>query len=157
MIMKEGKKAVSPIVSTVLLIMIVIVLASIIFVWSKGFIKEAYTKQVGGQTQDVNQICSSGLDLAPFVNPDGSFGFTNNGNVPIYGFNLKLISSGTGTSTIGTYFANTSVNPSKTVIVPSNIYNYNLYSQIEIIPIILGTTSGGNQPYTCSETNAITV
>ena len=41
-----NKKAVSPIISTVLLIMIVIILAIIILLWSRGFIKEAITKDI---------------------------------------------------------------------------------------------------------------
>ena len=58
MIMKNNKKGVSPVVSTVLLIMIVIILAIIILIWSQGFIKEAITKQVSGETKSIDQYCS---------------------------------------------------------------------------------------------------
>ena len=149
------KKAVSPVVSTVLLILIVIVLAAIIFVWSRSFIKEAITKNIGGTDKSVDQVCSSELNLKSFVNPDGSFGFTNNGNVPIYGFSLKLVDKTGGNSNVVNDYNNQSVNPGKSITV--NSYNYNNYYKVEIIPILLGKSSGGNQQYPCPETNAVVV
>jgi flagellin-like protein len=156
--MKKEKKAVSPVVSTVLLIMIVIVLAAIIFVWSRSFIKEAIIKDVGGQEKNVDQICLSGLELKSFVNKDGSFGFTNNGNIPIYGFNLKEVHKVDGSSFTNTSFSMNQISPGKSITIPSSPGNsYSDFSQVEIIPIVLGKNSGGTQQYTCPETNAVIV
>ena len=46
---RKNKKAVSPTISTVLLVMIVIIVAIIILMWSRGFIKEAIEKEVAGE------------------------------------------------------------------------------------------------------------
>ena len=40
----KNKKAVSPMISTVLLIMIAIIIAIIILIWGRGFIKEKLDK-----------------------------------------------------------------------------------------------------------------
>jgi flagellin-like protein len=152
----ENKKAVSPVISTVLLIMIVVVLAAIILVWSRGFIKEAITKDVGGQTKSVDQLCSSEVSLKTFVNDkDGSFGFTNNGNFPLYGFSLKLTSKTSGGSNV-IDFSTTSVNTGKSFTVPPP-YKYGDYSEVKIIPVLLGKASSGTQKYECPEINGVVV
>ena len=49
----KNKKAVSPVVSTVLLVLIVIILAIIILLWSRGFIKEVILKEIPGEESKV--------------------------------------------------------------------------------------------------------
>ena len=97
--MRKNKKAVSPIISTVLLVMIVIIVAIIILMWSRGFIKEAIEKEIGGENKRVEQFCSE-VSMVAILNDEGSFGFTNNGNVPIYALNVKLTDIGGGDSDI---------------------------------------------------------
>jgi len=142
---KIGKKAVSPIISTVLLIMIVIILAIIILLWAMSFLKEAITKEVGPANKRVNEFCGE-IDMYPVINADGTFTFENKGQIPIYAFNLKLEETGTGKSE--TVKIDQSVNPGFTTSIPG--YNTNDYEAIKIIPILLGKTKeGASKEFTC--------
>jgi len=140
---KRGKRAISPIISTVLLIMIVIILAIIILLWSRGFIKEQILKF----GKPVENVCSE-VSIRTFVNEDleKSFGFTNIGNVPIYAVDLKT-SSG-ASSDIDRIDGQTDVGLSKII----DGYSYDAYEEVKIIPVLLGKTkSGGVKEYTCPE------
>ncbi|MBS3080877.1 hypothetical protein J4221_05375 [Candidatus Pacearchaeota archaeon] len=153
-----NKKAVSPLISTVLLIMIVIVLALIIIFWSIGFVKEAIEKTIDRNKKRVNEYCNE-VSLKSIVNPDGKFGFENVGNVPIYGFNLKL-SGGGRSQTLS--FPGKNVNPGFGIIIDSSLDSsigiYDSYNEVKVIPILLGTKErGGNEEFHCPEENAFTI
>lgn len=158
---RKNKKAVSPIISTVLLITICIVLALIILLWAKGFIKEAIEKEIAGETKNINKACSE-IYITPIINTGTqSFGFTNTGNIPIYAFNLKLSSGGNSeikriNSEVGGL-----VNPGFSTIIKDdtgNFYFYNAYEEIKIIPILLGKAkSGGIQEYQCPEKDSLII
>jgi FlaG/FlaF family flagellin (archaellin) len=138
----KNKKAVSPMVSTVLLIMIVIIMAIIILLWSRGFIKESILKEIGGESKRVEQFCPE-VAMTPILNSDGSFGFTNNGNVPIYALNLKLTSSGDSDTIDIRPTQGGLVNPGFATLIDPNTYDYYNYDEVEIIPVLLGKTKTG--------------
>tara|TARA_Y100000310_G_scaffold341057_1_gene438942 strand:+ start:4699 stop:5178 length:480 start_codon:yes stop_codon:yes gene_type:complete len=157
-IRKRGKRAISPIISTVLLIMIVIVLAIIILLWSRGFIKEAILKEIAGTEKRVEQFCGE-VGMTPILNDDGGFGFTNSGNVPIYKLNLRLVREGTSEIIeIGPEEGGL-VNPGFATIIKG--YNYNTdggYEEVKIIPVLLGKSkSGGITEFTCLEGDALEI
>src|SRR3989344_4204089 len=82
------RKGVSPVIATVLLIAIVIALALIIFLWFRGFIQEAVTKN----GENVALVCNDvNLEISY---SSGTIYFENNGNVPIYDFSLKILRQG---------------------------------------------------------------
>jgi len=157
--MRSAKKGVSPVVSTVLLIMIVIIIAIIILAWTTSFQREAITKEINGDKKAIERWCSE-IELSPEINPDGtSFGFTNTGNVPLYQYELKLVSEGSSDTKLISSSEGGSVNPGyKSILKPEEISigNYDSYEEIEIIPILLGTAekSGGTEEYKCPETYA---
>ena len=135
-----NKSGVSPMISTVLFIMIVIIIAIIILLWSRGFIKESILKEIGGESKRVEQFCPE-IGMTPILNNDGSFGFTNNGNVPIYALNLKL-SSGGDSEVIDIRPGDGGlVNPGFAILIDS--YSYDNYDEVEIIPVLLGKTKTG--------------
>lgn len=165
------KKAVSPVVSTVLLVLIVIVLAAVIFLWSQGFVKEALTKEIAGKSKKVDYFCSD-VKVLPVINEnDGgvgvsSFGFTNTGNVPIYSISLQVSPVGQGKKQILDIDKDEGglVNPGMTETFsdgypnPLILLNYNDYEEVVAIPVILGETKdGGIEAYKCSERYGITI
>jgi flagellin-like protein len=157
----KKRKAVTPVIATVLLILIVIILAVIILLWSQGFITEAITKDIGGETKTTEQFCSE-ISIQPILNNDKSFGFKNIGNVPIYSFNLKLAEKNTGRSEIKKIEHSTgAVNPGFSTLVKKDAveyYNYTNYESVKIIPILIGKTkSGGLQEFECPEENGINI
>lgn len=160
--MKKERKAVSPLVSTILLVMIVIVIALIIIVWSGVFFKEAITKEIAGEKKTAEQRCAE-IGIETFVNQDAfnSFGFKNTGNVPVYSYKVKLMSEGSSKIIQISSAQGGIVNPGYNTIVenpPGSPINYTLYEQIKIIPIILGKSKGGStQQFTCPESNSFIV
>ncbi|VVB78075.1 Uncharacterised protein [uncultured archaeon] len=155
--LKRGKKAVSPVVSTILLVMIVIILALIILLWSRGFVKEAYSKTIGGEEKPVEYYCSQ-LSLESFVNNDDSFGFKNQGTVPIYSFTLRLSTKG-GDTNVEEYSPSNggSVNPGGMITFEGKVHSD--YKEVKVIPILLAKKkSGGNpEPVPCSSSNALII
>ena len=144
---ENKKRAVSPIISTVLLILIVIVIAVIILLWSKGFIKERVLKF----NKPVDTVCDQDIKLKTFVNDDGSFGFTNDGNIPIHSFDLKI--SELGSSSV--LRIEDRVNPGYSITIEPNdigISDYYQLDEVKIIPVILGKTKSGSvKEFTCVE------
>ena len=156
--MKINKKGVSPVISTVLLIMIVIISASLILMWSRGFIKEKITKDVGTGEKDAEQVCRDISMKSILNNIDGSFGFTNNGNVPIYAINLKLAGTSGSSQRIRVgYEDGGSANPGQSILIED--YPYDNYDEVKIIPIILGNaqSSGGVKEFECPEEYALVI
>ena len=144
----KNKKAISPMVSTVLLIMIVVIISIIILIWGRGFIKEKLLKF----TKPVENVCAD-VGIKPFVNKDNSYGFTNNGNVAIYQIDLKTIER--GKSTIERI--KETVSPGESIILGDK-YLEDPVEEIKIIPVLLGKTSSGKtKEYTCSEVNAVVI
>ena len=89
---KRGKKGLSPVVATVLLISIVIAIAVIVFLWFRGLTEEAITKFDG---ENVELVCRDKVDFrAQYHSSSGKLDVSNTGNTPLY--NLRLKVSGPG-------------------------------------------------------------
>ena len=133
------KKAVSPVIATVLLIAIVIVLALIVFLWARGFVKEAVEKTVGENKIPADQACgeiSLGLSYA-----GSDLQITNSGNIPVY--QLDIMKTSGGSVTKERYTSGLAKGRSVVASIGSG------YEKVEVIPIILGETETGQKVYTC--------
>ncbi len=84
MINKRGKKAISPVIATVLLVSIVLVLGIIIFIWASKSLGEQYTKF----GDPIDDACNDIQLTASYDN--GEIQLVNRGRVPIYKINLVL-------------------------------------------------------------------
>jgi hypothetical protein len=139
--------------------MIVIIIAIIILMWAFGFVKEAITKTIGGEQKDAEKWCMD-VEVTSTVDPSGYIiTIANTGNIPVYGFNIKV--AGTGKSTVKKIGpeSNGSINPgySKSIDISSiGLESYDSYSQVELIPVLLGKKgkSAGDQEFSCPETYA---
>jgi flagellin-like protein len=151
--MKE-KKAVSPMVSTSILIVIVVILAIAILLWSQGFIKEAITKNIGGSEKRADEFCSE-VKMNGFVNDDGTFGFENTGNVPIHSFNVKVEKE--SKSRIVEF--QDPVSPGFSIIILSSDIGgfYSDFDSVKIIPILLGKTDSGTKPNPCNDRDGLVI
>jgi len=160
--MKNEKRAVSPVVSTLLLVMIVIVLAIIILLWGRGFIKEAVSKQIGDTTKTADKYCAEIFNQNNIVstpNDDGTISVENQGTIPIYAFQLKLTEADSGDTTTEEIASDKkgSINPGGATIIDT--IDQNQYESIEMIPILLGMKQKATtpEPYLCSESYAIII
>lgn len=153
------KKALSPIISTILLVMIVIVIAIIILLWSQGFIKEAILKEIAGESKRVEAYCSE-VVMKSVVQDDGTFGVSNAGTIPIYRLNVKLVGLDSGNSEIVKIEGSEGIlNPGNIKIIENpSIGSYDSYQEIKIIPVLLGKSKSGEvKEFECPEENGVIV
>lgn len=89
----KNKKAIAPVVATVLLIALVLVLILIFFLWARGFVTEQIEK--GGSP--IEQVCSDVEFYVDFTRSNnfdgGDMQIVNRGNVPINKIGIKFIGS----------------------------------------------------------------
>jgi len=137
---KECKKAVSPVITTVLLVMIVIVLASLIVVWGTTFIPEKLSKfgnPIENECSNVQfSATSQGTDIS----------IVNTGDTHIYKVGVRA--EGAAKSTIK--YEDIKLNPgSVATISPSHLGDAD--SAI-VIPVLLAETEGSKiQEFSCSQ------
>ena len=160
------KKAVSPIISTVLLVLIVVIIAIIIMLWSRGFVKEVILKEIAGESKTIERFCGE-VSMTPIYNEDTdwSFGFQNNGNVPIYSVELETVDSSSGSSNIIPISRSDGENladPGISIILqdPDSGWDFDArdFDEIKITPILLGhLRSGAVKEQRCSDMNGIRI
>lgn len=145
-----GKRGISPVIATVLLIGIVVVIAIIVFMWMRGISEEAITKFDG---TNVKMVCEEVSFDAQFS--DGYLYLSNNGQVPIYKIKAKIEGAGShetfelkdgwpkeGMLQGGTY--------SGQITQPGN--------KITLIPVLIGATSSQeNRAHTCDDRHGVEV
>ncbi|MEM3091998.1 MAG: type IV pilin N-terminal domain-containing protein [Candidatus Pacearchaeota archaeon] len=150
MIKKINKKAVSPVIATILLIAMVIIIALIIFLWFRSLTKDAVTK-FGGT--NIELVCQD-------VQFSGSYSggiliIENNGNVPIYGIKLKILKNRAyKTEDLKTLSSNWPTTGLKqggiftSLDISSSLSNP---EKIVAIPVLIGSSKKGNKIHVCEE------
>ncbi len=146
----ENKKALSPVIATVLLVMLVLVLASIIFLWARGFVSE----QIEKRGQPVENVCKDVSFNAQLVSEGAPFiEITNLGNIPIYQFDIKQING--GNEQIKSY--SISVDPGASV--KEDLIIDSQTKKIIVYPAIIGNVKGNSgvtKAFTCLD-NGLTI
>ena len=136
------KRGISPVVASVLLVLIVIVLAIIIFLWARGFIKEHVEKF----NQPVEMSCES-VSFSASISGESLY-IINNGNVPIYAIDVKKNRKG-GSEVIKEVISLSMGGATNRDISPLSDVN-----SVLVVPILLGKTKSGNtNEYTCPDAN----
>lgn len=147
--MRRGrKKALSPVVATVLLIALVLVLAAIIFLWARGFISE----QIEKMGQPAENICEQISFEIEYIPDQGSntigIDIRNTGNIYIREFDIKKITGGNSeTESFSISVAPGEAIPAHSLTITGNP------DEIIIYPKITGSVKGKNinKPFTCVE------
>ena len=92
--MKIGvkKRGLSPVIATVLLILLIVVIVSMIFVWARTF----FSDQTEDSERPIGELCSGVYFIAEVLESGGVYTLeiTNRGNVDIDSFELKKYSGG---------------------------------------------------------------
>jgi flagellin-like protein len=78
------KRGLSPVIATVLLIMLVFILAAIIFLWMRGFVSEQIVKFDKPAEETCQQVEFDAELMYPTLQ------VVNRGNIPISGFEMKV-------------------------------------------------------------------
>ena len=147
-----GKKALSPVIATVLLIAMTMVIGLIVFLWFKGLTEEQITK-FGGT--NIKLVCDDVYFEAEYVSSSGTLSILNSGNIPIYNFKIKESGQGSfTTSDIGDLSSSwknqfsTGLNQGA---VFSDEISFSGYEEVILIPVLIGNTEKGKKTYVCDE------
>ncbi len=143
----KNKKALSPIITTVLLIVIALVLASIIFLWAKGFGGE----QISKFDQPIVQACDD-VKIDAALSGDKAISVLNQGSIPIY--KIRLLVSGAGTSEKIDKEVNIAGGGSANVQLDTSVAGM----KVELIPVLLGSVVGNEdkkEEFPCTSASTI--
>tara|TARA_Y100000310_G_C20636460_1_gene791426 strand:- start:837 stop:1295 length:459 start_codon:yes stop_codon:yes gene_type:complete len=141
------KRAVSPVIATILLITIGIVLATIIFIWATSFIGESvqkFDKAIELSCDKVNFDAE-----VSFSNSKHFLNVINRGDVPIY--DLVVTSKQSGSRKTVDFEGNKQgeVNIGETISFELDpLGNIN---ELVVVPTILGESDTGKKSYTCED------
>lgn len=141
----ENKRAVSPLIATVLLVLIVLVASGLVYAWSKSFIAEQLEK-FGDPVETVCQKLDFDAQL------EGSSLYINNrGNVQIHQVNVLLKGPGKSTLKPSLQPDDGSIAGGKTGTV--TLSGLTGYDSVEVTPILLGRgrDSGETKLFPCKE------
>ncbi len=127
--LKIEKKAISPVIATVLLVALVIVIGVIIMMWFQGTVEESITK-FGGK--NIKLVCGDVEFEASYSSESEKLQISNIGNVP-EGWPEEGLNQGS--------------------IATIDLSTYSLSSgdRVLLTPILLGTSDKGRKTYNCGE------
>jgi flagellin-like protein len=142
----KRESGVSPIIATILLIGIVLAMASIIFLWMRGFVKEEGTKF----GKNVVLVCDDINFKASY--DSGQLAITNQGNVPIFRVKVKEYAKGGYTTKDITDLSSKWMSAGlKQGEVFSDSVSFSGVTKLKVIPVLLGSTGKGEKVYTCAD------
>lgn len=144
----QNKKAISPIIGAILLVVLVVVMGSIVFLWGRGFLNEARGPSKFGEP--VERACERiKFEAGIFQeNQEYVIEINNQGDVEIYGFKLLIYGQGK-VDVLEILDENILAGESRTL---SQKIDVNSEDEITLVPLILAeTSSGADIAFDCSE------
>lgn len=144
-----GKKGVSPVIATVMLIGMVVIIGLIIFFWLRGITQEQVTKF----DKNAELVCGEIQYEANYNS--GTLSILNTGNIPLYQMHVKLSKDG-GYETF--YLDDFGDWPSEGLNQGAGFsddlaQDFAGANSITLTPVILGSAEGGKQKsFSCDET-----
>jgi hypothetical protein len=142
------KSGLSPVITSVLLIALVVVIISVIFLWFRGMVEEGVVKF----EKNIQLVCDDVNFEATYSS--GTLNIVNNGNVPIFKINLKIYNGGNyQTKSLesldgGNAWPSTGLGQGATF--SGNIgADIGSADKMVVLPILLGTSSKGKKTFMC--------
>lgn len=152
---KTNKKAASEVIGSVLLIVLVIVIAGFVFFWIRGILKD---KVVTYQGENIDLVCNKLKFNAEYVNGTVKKVVVSNlGNIAINDFLVKKIEPGkTKNFNLKDYgfFETLEPGESASVSIQMEVVNSTgnlIYQELNVIPILIGTSDSGKKEYVCKD------
>jgi flagellin-like protein len=146
--MIKNHKGLSPIVTTVLLIVLTLVIIAIIFLWFRGMVTEGVTKF----GKNIQLVCGDVVFDATY--DSGIFNVVNSGNIPLYSLDVK-ITSGDGYQTRSIKDFAGAVSWPTTGLKQGSTFSadiggeMNSPTKLEVFPVLIGTSTNGKKTFTC--------
>lgn len=158
--MNKNKRGVSPVIATVLLILVAVILFSIILWWVNQFIKEDVQKDLGGGPEPIQNFCKDVIFKADVYSSSKEITVQNDGQVPIYGIQVqeKGFASVTDLREMHSNFSAVTGGDTQTFKDTGGIlYDIDNTTNLLLIPILLGETKDGQKAYLCDESFGVEV
>ena len=146
---KKNKKGVSPVIATVLLIVLVVVISAVIFLWFNNLNEEAVTKFGDKNIKIVCDDVQFQLDYN-----DNSLSIFNSGNVPIYNFKIKVEIPGSYiTQSLAeiSSWQDTGLDQGKSFFEENILGDVESPGSLTFIPELAGSSNSGEKIHTCEE------
>lgn len=145
----SSRKGVSPVIATVLLIVLVIVIASIIVIWSRNFIPKTIEKD----GEPIERSCERvSLDVSVFSNATGKYLDANNkGNVDVYGFAVRIVGEGSLTSKQPIEHSLAPGQSTRTYLNTSIYPEFTGNVKVRLTPILLGLEKNKETTFECTQ------
>ena len=139
--MRSGinQKGLSPVIASVLLILMVVALVVIIFSWSRAFI----TNQTEGSELSVEKLCSAVNFNVMFNSEDNTLEIINKGDINISTFEIKKYLDGDSEIVK----IDVSVPAGKSAITIIDLGIISSFDDIEVYPVLKKTADG--KSFTC--------
>jgi flagellin-like protein len=141
----KNRKGLSPVITTVLLVALVIIIISIIFLWFRGMIEEGVTKF----GKNIKLVCDDVEFETSYSS--GTLNIVNTGNIPIFSVNLKLSKGGNyqtkEISEFGVGWPTSGLNQGGTFSANINVGSGT--DKLIVLPVLIGTSSEGKKTYIC--------
>ncbi len=139
-----NRRGVSPVIATVLLVLIAVIIAGLILVWAKNFVGEKVQK--AGEPLEFS--CSRIDFEAEAFASENKIYIVNRGDVPIYGIEIRKKGLGSEIK-VGLFDQKTIGNGETSSIDVSLIADIALGEELILVPIVLGEVEGSTKAYTC--------
>lgn len=148
----KDERGISPIISSILLVAMVLVIAIILFLWLRGLTQEAVVKF----DKNIELVCEDVVFSASYTG-DGKLQIVNSGNVPIWDIKLKISNKDTKSSSTEDMSGIISL-PTNGLLQAGKAGNYDIRSVINgnidkiiVIPILRGSTETEEKNYVCND------
>ena len=145
-----GKKAISPVIATVLLIAMVVVIGLIIFLWFRGISQEAVTK-FGGT--NIELVCDDVQFSSSYSS--GSLLLSNTGNVPIFNMKVKITKQGSFStqdlSSLSDNWPSIGLRQAGSFSSKNLASEFSGASEVRVIPVLVGSSDSGDQTHVCED------
>ncbi|MEK6933489.1 MAG: archaellin/type IV pilin N-terminal domain-containing protein [Nanoarchaeota archaeon] len=166
MVFGKEKRGLSPVIATTLLILIAVIIAVIILLWIRSYIGEKAEKDLGGGPIALENACKEVK-----FDADAKLEFENqrtnlkvhvgnNGNVPIYGIEVKKkgFASVSSVRAVNTRSPNLAIASGEDEDLElSDVNNVEIGNDLVIVPIVLGESKKAKKAYVCEEQYGVEV
>ncbi|MBU2576669.1 MAG: hypothetical protein KKF50_03025 [Nanoarchaeota archaeon] len=144
------KKGLSPVIATVLLVMLVLFLAAIVFLWARGFISEQIEK-FGRPIEDQCKLVDFDVAVVTGAGSQYAFEVVNHGNIDIY--NLEIKKSKEGNSEVSKFKFNIPAGKAALGDAFLMMKDGSKPETITVYPALIGNVRGkdSNKVFTCIE------
>jgi len=137
------KKGLSPVITTVILIALVIAIIAVVFFWFRGMVEEGVTKF----GKNIQLVCEDVSFDASY--DSGTLNIVNQGNIPLYTLNIKSSSGGVYTTKEIKDFSGVEWPTAGLKQGATFSEQIGLSGEVELIPILIGTSRTGKKTFVC--------